>query len=223
MLHKTFVHGTCRFEEIVAHNDIKKIFIKALLSKRPIHILLVGQPGSAKTMFLTEIMRSIKQSYFMVGSNTTKAGLINQLIERAPKFLLIDEMDKMCNADQTSLLHLMETGMICEMKFKKTREMELTSWVFATANTCEKIIEPLLSRFVVLKVPEYTFEEFTDIAIRRLAKEKVDNYIATIIAEKVWNELGSRDTRDVIKVGRLANDGQQVSYVIDIMKKHRCR
>jgi Holliday junction DNA helicase RuvB len=116
----------------------------------------------------------------------------------------------------------METGIISETKVKKTRQLELVSWVFATANKCEKIIEPLLSRFVVLKVPEYTFEEFTDVAIRRLAKEKVDNYIATIIAEKVWNELGSRDTRDVIKVGRLANDGQQVSYVIDIMKKHRC-
>jgi MoxR-like ATPase len=44
-------------EEIVGHDDIKQIFVKAILSRRPIHLLLVGSPGSAKTMFLTEIMR----------------------------------------------------------------------------------------------------------------------------------------------------------------------
>ena len=47
---------TGRFEEIVGHDDIKQIFEKAILSKRPVHLLLVGSPGSAKTMFLTEIM-----------------------------------------------------------------------------------------------------------------------------------------------------------------------
>ncbi len=65
-----------RFEEIVGHDDIKQIFVKAILSKRPVHLLLVASPGSAKTMFLTEIMRHHKTSYFVVGSNSTKAGLV---------------------------------------------------------------------------------------------------------------------------------------------------
>jgi Holliday junction DNA helicase RuvB len=208
-----------RFEEIVGHEDIKQIFAKAILSKRPVHLLLVGSPGSAKTMFLTEIMRYHKTSYFVVGSNTTKAGLVNQLFERRPKFLLIDELEKMTITDQTSLLHLMETGIISETKMNKTRQIELISWVFATANNCKKIIEPLLSRLVVLEVPEYSFEEFTDIAIRRLAEEKVNKHLAIIIAEKVWTELGSRDIRDVIKVGRLANDSREVSFIIGMMKK----
>src|SRR5437867_6363646 len=168
-------------------------------------------------MFLTEIMYSIKKSYFTVGSNTTKAGLVNQLFEKEPKYLLIDELDKMSGNDQVSLLHLMETGLISETKVKKTRQLELVSRVFATANNCEKIIEPLLSRFLVLEVPDYTFEEFTNIAIKRLAHERVDRHIATIIAEKVWYELGSRDIRDVIKVGRLVNVTQSVSNVIDII------
>jgi Holliday junction DNA helicase RuvB len=182
-------------------------------------LLLIGPPGSAKTMFLTEIMRHYKTSHFVVGSNTTKAGLLNQLFERRPKFLLIDELEKMTITDQTSLLHLMETGIISETKMNKTRQIELTSWVFATANNCEKIIEPLLSGLVVLEVPEYSFEAFTDIAIRRLAEEKVNKHLAIIIAEKVWTELGSRDIRDVIKVGRLANDSREVSFIIGMMKK----
>ncbi|MFN2434855.1 MAG: AAA family ATPase [Nitrososphaeraceae archaeon] len=65
----------------MGHTDIKFVFNKSILSKRPIHVLLVGKPGSAKTMFLTEIMRSIKQSYFVVGSNTTKSGLVNKLLK----------------------------------------------------------------------------------------------------------------------------------------------
>ena len=76
--------------------------------------------------------------------------------------------------DQNSLLHLMETGIIAETKLYKTRQIELTSWVFATANSCEKISEPLLSRFTVLKIPEYTFEQFKEIAVLRLKEEDID-------------------------------------------------
>jgi Holliday junction DNA helicase RuvB len=217
---KKFSIRRCSFENIVGHSDIKLIFNKAILSDRAIHILLVGSPGSAKTMFLTEIMRHYKSSYFVVGINTTKAGLVNQLFERRPKFLLIDELEKMSITDQTSLLHLMETGIISETKINKTRQMELTSWVFATANSCEKIIEPLLSRFLVLEIPEYTFEEFREIAVSRLAKENVDKYFAGTIAEKVWNELDSRDIRDVIKVARLARTAKEVSFIIRMMKRY---
>jgi holliday junction DNA helicase RuvB len=216
---KSFSIRRCSFENIVAHNDIKLIINKAIKSERPIHILLVGRPGCAKTMFLTEIMRSIKESYFIVGSNTTKAGLVNELYERRPKFLLIDELDKMAGVDQNSLLHLMETGIISETKINKTRQMELTLWVFATANSCEKIIEPLLSRFVVLEIPEYTFDEFTDIAISRLSKENIDERNARVIAEKVWCELASRDIRDVIKVGRLASSIEEIPFVVRILNK----
>ena len=175
-----------------------------MILSREVHLVLLGLPGSAKTMFLTEIMRHDKDSYFVVGSNTTKAGLVNQLFEKRPKFLLIDELEKMSITNQTSLLHLMETGIISETKLYKTRQTELTSWVFATANSNDNIIEPLLSRFVVLEVPEYTFEEFREIAVTRLRKDNVDESLAVTIAEKVWNELGSRDVRDVIKVARLA-------------------
>jgi len=177
------VNNPCGFDEIIGHDDIKQIFGKAIGSKRPVHLLLTGSPGSAKTMFLTEIMRHKKPSYLIVGSNTTKAGLVNQLFERRPKFLLIDELEKMNKTDQSALMHLMETGIISETKINMTRQIELTLWVFGTANSTKKIIQPLLSRFVVLEVPEYTIRDFTDIAISRLAKENIDKDMATVIAE----------------------------------------
>lgn len=215
---------SCRrrsFENIVGHDDIKLIFNRAIYSKRPVHVLLVGKPGSAKTLFLITVMQTMKDSYFMVGSNTTKAGLVNQLFEKRPKFLLIDELDKMNKVDQTSLLHLMETGIVSETKIKKTRQIELTSWVFATANSCEEITEPLLSRFLILQIPEYTFEEFTEISVSRLQKENVNKQVATCIAEKVWSEIGSRNIRDVIKVGRLASNIEDVPFIINMMKSQQ--
>lgn len=216
---KTFSVRRCSFENIVGNVDIKLILNKAILSKKPVNVLLVGKPGCAKTMFLTEIMYSIKKSYFTVGSNTTKAGLVNQLFEKEPKYLLIDELDKMSGNDQVSLLNLMETGLISETKFNKTRQMELTSWVFATANSGQKIIEPLLSRFFIVEIPEYTFEEFKEIAIARLRKENVDKILAVTIAEKVWNELGSSDVRDVVKVARLASSIEEIPFVLRMLNK----
>jgi len=214
---KTFSVRRCSFENIVGNVDIKLILNKAILSRKPVHVLLVGKPGCAKTMFLTEIMYSIKKSYFTVGSNTTKAGLVNQLFEKEPKYLLIDELDKMSGNDQVSLLHLMETGLISETKVKKTRQLKLISWVFATANSCDKILEPLLSRFLVLEIPEYSFEEFREIAVTRLAKENVDKILALAIVEKVWN-VGSRDIRDVVKVARLASNVQEIHFIIKMLK-----
>jgi len=208
------------FESITGNDDIKLIINKAILSERPVHVLLMGRPGCAKTMFLIEMMRRLKNSYLIVGSNTTKAGLVNQLFEKQPKYLLIDELDKMSGNDQVSLLHLMETGIISETKVKKTRQLELVSWVFANANNTERIIEPLLSRFLILQVPDYTFEEFTDIAINRLAKEKISRGLATIISDKVWTELDSRDIRDVVKIARLVTNQEDVSHIISIMKRY---
>ena|SRR6266498_5717151 len=88
--------------------------------------------------------------------------------------------------------------------------MQLKCWVFATGNSYAKLIEPLLSRFVILIMPEYSFDEFIEIASRRLRKENVNECTARFIAEKVWDELDSRDIRDVIKVAGLANNSQQV-------------
>ena len=85
-----------------------------------------------------------------------KAGLTNQLFVNRPKYLLVDELEKMNYSDQNSLLHLMENGMVSETRINKTREMLLHSSVFASANSTTKIAEPLLSRFLVVKIPDYS-------------------------------------------------------------------
>ena len=218
---KHFDNGrSSSFKEIIGHYETKEILNKAIVSKNPVHILLVGRPGSAKTLFLLEINRLFKSSIFVVGSNTTKARLTNQLFDSRPKFVLVDELEKMSYTDQNSLLHLMENGMVSETKINKTREILLHSSLFASANSCIKIIEPLLSRFLVVKLPDYSFEEFMDIAVFELKKEKIDEMTARSISQRVWQELENRDIRDVIKIGRLARNIQEAELIIRILKRN---
>jgi repressor of nif and glnA expression len=66
--------------------------------------------------------------------------------------------------------------------------------------------------FFVVQIPEYAYEEFSEIAVTRLRKVNVDKILAVAIAQKVWNELGSKDIRDVIKMGRLATTILGVLY-----------
>ena len=54
------------------------------------------------------------------------------LFMKKPKYLMIDEIDKMSASDQASLLGLMETGELVETKVSKTRSIKLKTWVFAT-------------------------------------------------------------------------------------------
>ena len=62
--------------------------------------------------------------------------MIDYIFDNNPKFLLIDEIDKMASKDQTFLLNLMETGIVTETKHRKTRTItNVKAWVFATILT----------------------------------------------------------------------------------------
>jgi len=82
------------FNDIIGYNDVKRLLRMGLDSDEQIHILLSGPPASGKTMFL-ESLSKLKSSYFVDGSSATKSGLIDCLFLNNPKYLLIDEIDKM--------------------------------------------------------------------------------------------------------------------------------
>src|SRR5919107_5049458 len=112
------------FESIVGYSDVKSLFQLSLSSKKPVLMLLVGPPASAKTLFMVECMR-LQRSYFMLGSHSTRSGMIDYLFTNRPRYLIVDEIEHMPMKDQTSLLSLMESGMITETKFQKTRKTQL--------------------------------------------------------------------------------------------------
>lgn len=208
------------FENIVGYDDVKKIFNYAINSSLPVHILLVGPPGSAKTLFLMECMK-LSRSYFTLGSHSTKAGMLDYLFNHRPRNLIIDEIEYMAIKDQAALLSIMETGILSETKFEKTRKSVMRTWVFASCNNEKKMLTPLLSRFFVLYFKKYDFKTFERISNHILSKEcNLDLEISSLIANLVWNKLKSRDIRDCIKIGRICKNKEDVNMIVRILKRY---
>ena len=91
----------------------------------------------------------------------------------------------------------------------------------ATSNSTERPSKPLLSRFTVLEIPEYTYPEFEGISTRIVNKLPQNTVIQ--IASSVWKSE-SRDIRDVLKVAKLCNpaDGEEdITRLISIHQKYR--
>ena len=66
-----------------------------------------------------------------------------------------------------------KTRQLPELKHRQHRMAQLKTWVFAIANNVDKLLAPLLTRFTVIHLKPYTFEEFVEIAVRVLSREGV--------------------------------------------------
>ena len=208
------------FNNIVGYNDVKRLFRMSLSSEKPVHVLLVGPPASAKTLFMLECIK-LERSFFTLGSHSTKSGMIDYLFKDRPRYLIVDEIEHMPMKDQTALLSLMETGIIAETKYQKTRNTQMKTWVFATSNGTERMLTPLLSRFIVLHFKQYRYENFREIAVHILAQEGISSEIATACADAVWLKMKSKDIRDCIKIGRLAKMKEDVDWIANTLKNYK--
>ena len=208
------------FENIVGYSDVKRLFHLSLSSERPVHLLLVGPPASAKTLFMLECMR-LERSYFTLGSHSTKSGMIDYLFDKRPRYLIVDEIEHMPMKDQTALLSLMEAGIISETKFQKTRNTHLKTSVFASSNATDRMLTPLLSRFVVLHFKQYSFGSFHEVCAHMLSREGITPDVAAAIAEAVWIKLKSKDIRDCIKIGRLAKTKEDVEWIVQTLRAYK--
>jgi DNA replicative helicase MCM subunit Mcm2 (Cdc46/Mcm family) len=207
------------FDNIIGYEDIKKLFCLSFESQRPIHILLVGPPASAKTLFMLGCMK-LERSYFTLGTHSTKSGMVDYLFEKRPRYMVIDEIEHMPIKDQTVLLSLMETGIIAETKHMKTRNTQLKTWVFATANETKHMLTPLLSRFMVLHFKQYNFENFRDISIHMLGQESIGKDIATEVATQVWHKMKSKDIRNCIKIAHLVKTRPDVNWIVETLQRY---
>jgi replication-associated recombination protein RarA len=220
LLEKSTAYIDGLFDNIWGFDDIKSLFRRAISSDKQIHILLVGPPASAKSMFMEHLMK-LNNSLFAIGSQSTKAGLVDGLFERRPRFLIIDEIEKMSENDQTVLLSLMEGGTISETKYTRCRETILTTSVFATANSKDNLLAPLLTRFCVSHLKLYSFEEFQEITSTVLSKEGVDIDIANEIAHIVWTKMNSRNIRDCVRLSRMANNSSEdLHQIVNTLVKY---
>ena len=202
------------FDFILGHDDIKSLLWRSIRSEQPVHVLLVGPPASAKSMFLGELAR-LPFSRFTLGGGTSKAGLADYVLEFRPRFLLIDEIDKMAMTDMSILLSLMESGTVARLK-KRMREIEqMKTWVFAAANRDERIWPELKSRFFTIHLKEYSEADFISISRAVLiSREKVDPTLAGYIAKELARH--TRDVREAVHFGRLAKSQAEVNELLKL-------
>jgi replication-associated recombination protein RarA len=208
------------FDSIIGYSDVKRLFNLSFSSEKPVHMLLVGPPASAKTLFMLSCMK-LERSYFTLGSHSTKSGMMDYLFQKRPRYLIIDEIEHMPIRDQTALLSLMETGIIVETKFKKNRNTQLKTWIFATSNSTDRMLTPLLSRFMVLHFKQYKYETFQEVAVHLLCREGISREIAIATAETVWSKMKSKDIRDCIKIGHLAKTKDDINWIAQTLRNYQ--
>jgi len=208
------------WDVIEGYDDIKEVFLASLKARQPVHILLVGPPSTGKSLMLMECER-LKGSVFLTAGTATKVGIRDLLMDRRPRFLIIDEIDKITDPkDLSVLLTLMESGRVVVAKHSVHEEVKMKTWVFAAANTTKGLPPELLDRFQKFYLREYDPETLKRVIVKCLTKrEGVEEDLARYIAEKVVAINGG--VRDAIRLSRLATTKEDVDKFFEIMRKYR--
>lgn len=204
------------FSLVVGHDKIKNLLRYAVLADKPVHALLLGPPGTAKTLLLSDI-GYLPGAQFYVGSTTTKSGLVGLLLSMKPRYLVIDELDKMTDTDMSPLLNLMETGMVARLQHGARDRITLDTRVFAGANELRRISPAILSRFATFQVPGYSPVDFVNVATQVLVqREGLGPEMSRYVAAQVVPH--STDIRDAIRVARMARgDFKRVKEVVSCL------
>ncbi|MBI2849784.1 MAG: AAA family ATPase [Chloroflexi bacterium] len=193
------------FEDIVGHEETKELLQACLLAEKPVHVLLDGPPALAKSLFLWDIERAAGGDVlWLVGSGTSKGGLWDRIGDVRPRFVLIDELDKMNASDTAGLLSMMEGGRL--VRAKVGREMSVTHEVrvVAAANRADLLSPELRSRFIIRKLRAYSREEYLTVVKGVLVRREGTS---PELAEQIATGLDGRtqDVRKAVYAGRLVS------------------
>uniref|UniRef100_A0AAZ3RPC6 DNA replication licensing factor MCM2 n=1 Tax=Oncorhynchus tshawytscha TaxID=74940 RepID=A0AAZ3RPC6_ONCTS len=171
---------------IYGHEDIKRGLALALFGGEPknpggkhkvrgdLNVLLCGDPGTAKSQFLKYVEKVASRAVFTTGQGASAVGL-TAYVQRHPVtrewtleagalvladrgVCLIDEFDKMNDADRTSIHEAMEQQSISISKAGIVTSLQARCTIIAAANpiggrydpdTVDPVQDEMLARFVV--------------------------------------------------------------------------
>ncbi|KAG1716397.1 hypothetical protein ID866_749 [Astraeus odoratus] len=193
---------------IYGHEDIKTAIALSLFGGVPkdvkrklrirgdINVLLLGDPGTAKSQFLKYVEKTAHRSVFATGQGASAVGLTasvrkdpvtrewtlegGALVLADKGTCLIDEFDKMNDADRTSIHEAMEQQTISISKAGIVTTLQARCAIIAAANPIRgrynptipfqqnvELTEPILSRFDVLCVVKDTIDPVQDELLAR--------------------------------------------------------
>lgn len=192
------------FNEIVGYDDLKTLIKESMTLEKPIHVLMYGPPSIAKSLFLLDIEHTVGDAALpLLGSATSHAGMWDLIAERHPRYLLLDEVEKLSLQDMGGLLSLMEHQRIIRAKVGRRLDEEVNCRVFASANRISKLPPELLSRFWKWQLFEYNANEYVKVVESVLiSREGVSQSDAHNVAMGLVGK--THDVRDAIRVARLS-------------------
>ena len=199
---------------IYGHTDIKTAIALSLFGgvakttkgahhvRGDINVLLLGDPGTAKSQFLKYVEKTAHRAVFATGQGASAVGLTasvrrdpltsewtlegGALVLADKGTCLIDEFDKMNDQDRTSIHEAMEQQTISISKAGIVTTLQARCGIIAAANPIGgrynstipfsanvELTEPILSRFDILCVVRDTVEPEED---ERLARFIVDSH-----------------------------------------------
>lgn len=136
------------FQEIHGNTIMKKIIAASMFSTfdEPIHSLIIGEPGSSKTM-AKEIISEEFKDITNIGANTTRSGLVcnlgtgdfGALPHSNHKLVLVDEFDKIPSDDIEYTYELLSNGK-CTIHSAKVHQNIMSHFIMiAFANPKTKV------------------------------------------------------------------------------------
>lgn len=158
------------FDEIKGNDVMKKALTVSMFStfEEPVHTVVIGEPGSSKTLAKEIIERNFR-NITTVGANTTRAGLVinlatgemGALAYSDKKIVLVDELDKIPEEDIEHCYELLSNGRCSVHSAKIHEEIESKFIMIAFANPSSQIFEDkpikgislpplLMSRFALI-------------------------------------------------------------------------
>ncbi|KAJ3328634.1 MCM DNA helicase complex subunit [Blyttiomyces sp. JEL0837] len=211
---------------IYGHEDIKTALALAMfggVAKNPqgkhrlrgdINVLLLGDPGTAKSQFLKYVEKTSRRAVYTTGQGASAVGLTasvhkdhvtrewtlegGALVMADKGVCLIDEFDKMNDKDRTSIHEAMEQQSISISKAGIVTSLQARCAVIAAANPIRgrynpqipfsmnvELTEPILSRFDVLCV------------VRDLPDPVVDEHLARFVANSHMRSHPAADPKDL--------------------------
>ena len=254
-------------EELYGMEPVKQRIIETIIQINRTHtlpaygILLVGPAGTGKSQIAYAVARilrlpwttldmsSINDAEQLTGSSriyaNAKAGIIMEafaMAESSNLVFIINELDKASsgkgNGNPADVLLTLLDNLGFTDNYIECRIPTVGVYPIATANDKENISAPLMSRFAVIDIPDYTFEEkkiiFSKFSLPKVLKRmsmKAEECVVTdealdAIVRRYDNTTGIRDLEQAaehIAAHALyeieANHAKKVEYTVDMVKE----
>ena len=223
---------------IYGHEDIKTALALAMFGgvfKNPqgkhrlrgdINVLMLGDPGTAKSQFLKYVEKTSNRAVYTTGQGASAVGLTaavhkdsvtrewtlegGALVMADKGVCLIDEFDKMNDQDRTSIHEAMEQQSISISKAGIIATLHARCAVIAAANPIfgkynpqvpfsqnVELTEPILSRFDVLCVVRDTADPTLD---ENLARFVINSHIRSHPAYEDDQDIAPEQDADVLSI-----------------------